>query len=295
MPHHSHKLTSWEQTNLKCPTLFTDLRMLIGFIGFYRNWMPLYETRISPWRRILKQQPAPGTYSKEEEAKLMTKLWEADDIKDDEKFAEYRETNDKLLTSLKKEVLDKPTLKRPDPNRRFYVKTDWSAWAQGAVLLKRVSEEAEAAMWREIHGGQCEFDKAIEGLRLRPIKFISQLRKEKSARHSFVGEASTGRWAFLKFRQHLMGREFTWITDCSGVKNFFETDYEATHTQQRWKLELLRFDFTIVHRPGRMLTECDLISRYNTWTSAWRDDTATAPQTIAAIATHKDGYIGTYK
>jgi hypothetical protein len=31
-------------TNLKRPTLFTDLRMLIGFIGFYRNWMPLYET-----------------------------------------------------------------------------------------------------------------------------------------------------------------------------------------------------------------------------------------------------------
>jgi hypothetical protein len=99
---------------------------------------------------------------------------------------------------------------------------------------------------------------------LRPIKFISLLRKESSPRHSFVGEASTGRWAFLKFRRHLMGREFTWITDCSGVKNFFETDYEATHTQQRWKLELLRFDFTIVHRPGRMLTECDMLSRYNT-------------------------------
>jgi hypothetical protein len=56
-------------------------------------------------------------------------------------------------------------LKRPDPNRRFYVKTDWSAWAQGAVLLQAdVTEEAEEAMWREIHGGQCEFDKAIEGL-----------------------------------------------------------------------------------------------------------------------------------
>jgi hypothetical protein len=34
-------------TNLKRPKLFTNLRMLIGFIGFYRNWMPLYETRLS--------------------------------------------------------------------------------------------------------------------------------------------------------------------------------------------------------------------------------------------------------
>lgn len=35
-------------TNLKRPRLFTDLRMLIGTIGFYRDWIPLYETRVSP-------------------------------------------------------------------------------------------------------------------------------------------------------------------------------------------------------------------------------------------------------
>jgi hypothetical protein len=127
-------------------------------------------------------------------------LWEADNRTDDKKFVEYGETNDILLTSLKKEVLESPTLKRPKPNRRFYVKTDWSTWAQGAVLLQvDVLEEAEAAMWREIHGGQCEFDKAIERLRLRPVKFISQLRKEKLDRHSFVGEASAGIWTFVNF------------------------------------------------------------------------------------------------
>jgi hypothetical protein len=74
----------------------------------------------------------------------------------------------------------------------------------------------------------------------------------------------------LKFKRHLLGRKFTWITDCSGLTKFFETDYEATHTIQRWKLDPLRFDFTMVHRPGRMLTDCDMLSRYNTWTSEWR-------------------------
>jgi hypothetical protein len=86
-------------TNLQKPILFTDLRMLIGFIGFYRNWIPLFETRVSPWRRILKQAPAPGTCGKEEEAKLLSKLWEADDRTDDERFVEYGKTNDILLTS----------------------------------------------------------------------------------------------------------------------------------------------------------------------------------------------------
>jgi hypothetical protein len=32
--------------NLEQPELFTDLRMLIGMIGFYRQWIPLYEERI---------------------------------------------------------------------------------------------------------------------------------------------------------------------------------------------------------------------------------------------------------
>ena len=132
----------------------------------------------------------------------------------------------------------------------------------------------------------------MSGLRLLPIAFISQRRPSPSSRHSFVGEASTGRWAMLKFKRCLLGREFTWITDCSGLIKFFETDYEATHTTQRWKLELLRFDFATVHRPGRMLTDCDMLSRCNTWTSEWRtqqeakkeqDESTDQPNSLLAI------------
>ena len=252
------------------PVTFTDLRLLIGLLGFYRNWIPLYETRIAPWRKILKKQPATGTMSKEEEATEMTKWWKKADRKENPHYEESEENNDKLLEILKQEILDGPVLKRPDPNRRFYLKTDWSCLAQGGVLLQAdLTEGAEASMLREMWTGECEFDKKIEGLRLRPIYFISQYRTEPSSRHSFVGEAATGRWAMLKFKKFLLGREFTWITDCSGLRKFFETEYEATHTIQRWKLELLRFDFTIVHRPEKMLTECNMLSRYNTWTSKW--------------------------
>ena len=262
------------------PILFTDLRMLVGMIGFYRDWIPLYETRISPWRKILKAQPAPGTVTKEEEAQVMKQLWNQNIRDETEKGKEYESTNDCHLEKLKQAILDGPILKRPDPNRRYYLKSDWSKWAQGAVLLQAdVTEQAEIAMLKEMHGTQCEFDKKIHGLRLRPIKFISTRRQIPSSRHSFVGEASTGRWAFLKFHRYLLGREFTWITDCSGLKQFFETEYEATHTLQRWKLELLRFDFTIVHRPGKMLTECDMLSRYNTWTDNWRNPTEDGQQT----------------
>jgi hypothetical protein len=47
------------------------------------------------------------------------------------------------------------------------LKTDWSANAQGAVLLQvGCSEEEEAALNHELEGGGCEFKKTLGGLQL---------------------------------------------------------------------------------------------------------------------------------
>ena len=133
----------------------------------------------------------------------------------------------------------------------------------GVLLQAETTEEAEEAMNKEIEGEKCQFDKAMSGLRLRPIAFISRTCKGKEKHyHSYMGEAATGRWAMKKYRPWLIGREFSWITDCGGLVQFFEGDVEITHTTQRWRLELLAYNFTIIHRPGRMLIECDLLSRY---------------------------------
>jgi hypothetical protein len=172
---------------LEQPILYSDLSMLIGFIGFCRNWIPLCEEKIGRWRDHNKKRSAPGTATKEEEAQQLRAQWQQTD------------------GDLKQATLDSPVLKRPVPNRRFHLKTDWSANAQDAVLLQAgCSEEEEAALNRELEGGDCEFKKTIGGLRLRPIAFISQRRPTPSSRHSFVGEASTGRWAMLKFKRFLI-------------------------------------------------------------------------------------------
>ncbi|HSN23535.1 MAG TPA: ribonuclease H family protein, partial [Methylomicrobium sp.] len=123
----------------------------------------------------------------------------------------------------------------------------------------------------EIVGEQCTFDLTKSGLRLHPIAFISRRTSDpEKSYHSYVGEACAGIWAIEKFRPFLFGREFTWLTDCSGLRKFFEGDDVPTHMTQRWRMQLLRYDFTIVHRPGRMMFECDLLSRYNQETQKWR-------------------------
>ncbi|CAJ1965610.1 unnamed protein product [Cylindrotheca closterium] len=241
------------------PASYSDIQMINGLFGWYSQWIPHLEEKIQRWRTMVMDKPKPGECTKEEEAEQVKAQWESQD--------------DERLDKLKQAIVTGPILKRPNPKRRFFLKTDWPSNAMGAVLLQAgTTEEAEESMRKEIEGGKCKFDKSMSKLRLRPIAFISRICKGKERDyHSFVGEAATGRWAMKKFRQWLIGKEFTWITDCSGLTKFFEGEYDITHTLQLWKLELLAFIFTIVHRPAKMLTECDLLSRYEGILSTWRN------------------------
>jgi hypothetical protein len=102
-------------------------------------------------RQHLCLPPAPGEATKEEEADLLKKEW--------------TEADDGLLDELKEAILSNPVLKTPVPNRRFCLKDDWSADAQGAALSQAgCSEEEEAALMKETEGGECEFEKSVNGL-----------------------------------------------------------------------------------------------------------------------------------
>jgi hypothetical protein len=241
---------------------FTDLRGFIGFLGFYQEFIPLYEVRIDPFRRLLKDAPPPGSLSKEEEASLLEQEW-----KDEHK---------KLFDALRSEASSSPMLARPSEEKRFCLRTDWSSLGRGAVLAQpRDDPAAIEAMDREIAGDKCEFYLTISNTakRLRPISFISKCVTTQSEKtlHSYMGEAGTGVWAMEKFRFYLFGKEFTWICDCSGLINFFETNELPTHQAQRWKLFMLQFNFTIVHRLDRMTRDVDMLSRYNNWVKEMRD------------------------
>ena len=63
----------------------------------------------------------------------------------------------RLMEWLKKNILSGPTLARPDPYRRLYIKTDWSKDVMEAVLLQEdVSAEAIKLEAQDKGGGKCE-------------------------------------------------------------------------------------------------------------------------------------------
>jgi hypothetical protein len=246
--------------DLPAPSTWHDLRMIIGAFGFYGKWIPNYELEILPWRDLLAQQPAQG-----KEITTLDKIW--------------KKEHQDLLDRLKRLIVGGPVLQRPDFDRRLYLKTDWSKDGVGVALLQAEdTPEARAAEDREADGGPCEFERSVSGLRLRPIAFFSRKTTSKSEQslHCFVGEAAAVLFGVRKCRKWLVGKEFTILSDCSGLNGFMDpkaNDKVMPHHQiNRWRAELMQHHFRLEHRPGRMMYECDLLSRYNKFWEEQRDE-----------------------
>ena len=79
----------------------------------------------------------------------------------------YNPEYQRLLEQINEDILSVPTLTIPDPSRIFYIKTDWSNYGMGSLLLQAdVSVESRKSEAQEKDGGKCEFDKSLAGIRL---------------------------------------------------------------------------------------------------------------------------------
>ena len=89
---------------------------------------------------------------------------------------------------------------------------------------------------QENNGGKYEFEKFLEGMRLRPISFISKsaVSPLENSGHRFVREVATVRRAIGKFRNYLWGSKFTVLSDYSGLKIFFESEANVPHVVHMW-------------------------------------------------------------
>ena len=115
------------------------------------------------------------------------------------------------------------------------------------------------------------FDNSMTGLRLHPVLFESKaLTGPACSDHSHPGEAKAGDFATTKFRYFLWGKAFTWITDCSSLKAFFDQRDMPNHQLERVRMRMLCYQFTIVHRTSNMVKEVDLLTRYNRFATQFR-------------------------
>ena len=117
-----------------------DLAAFIGFVQFYSRWIPYFEIRIAPLRSI-----------------MLGKRWDYYFLPND-----WTDSVIAALADVKRAIVDGPILARVDPNKRIYLKTDFTLVGLGAVACQPDdNEESIVAMQREDAGGHCEFDRAI--------------------------------------------------------------------------------------------------------------------------------------
>jgi hypothetical protein len=185
------------------PATAISLLSFIRLCSFYQYYVPWFEVGIKEMRRMVR------TYSRRA-------------IPD----ADWTDDRTDLFASMKLALTNSPLLARFDSSKPVFLKTDWSAAGMGSILMQPDgSEDSMKAMATLKAGEDDDFDTAMTGARLQPIKFGScKCTGSEQHYHSMFGESSCGRWAFGKCRRYLFGAHFFWLCDCDAVKKLFEYD-----------------------------------------------------------------------
>ena len=144
------------------------------------------------------------------------------------------------FTNIKTELTKPAVLAFYNPANETKVSADASSHGLGAVLL-----QMEANAWK-------------------PVAFASRSMSSTEVRYAQIEkEALAATWACERFRDYLVGKRFCIETDHKPLVPLLS----STHLDNlpprvlRFRLRLMRFDYSIVHVPGKLLYTADTLSR----------------------------------
>ena len=199
-------IVSWE-----APKTVRDVQCFLGFANFYRIFIKNYSRVAAP----------------------LTRLTCKDKL-------EWGPQAEKAFQDLKTAFTTAPILVHPDFAKAFYLETDASDFALGAVLSQMGVDE-----------------------KLHPVAFYS--RKFSAAEINYEihdKELLAIVDSFQEWRHFLEGaaHPVTVYTDHKNLE-YFMTARVLNRRQARWNMSLSRFDFVITYRPGKQQGLSDALSR----------------------------------
>ena len=191
------------------PTNVSEIRTFCGLASYYRAFVPNFAHVAVPLHELTRK---------------------------DAQF-EWTKARERAFKELKHRLTSAPILVAPQDEGTFYLDTDASDTALGAVCQQQQ-----------------------DGI-LRVIGHASRALSDAERRYCITRRELLGVvYGLKKFRQHLLGRPIVVRTDHAAL-TYLQKTPEPIGQQGRWLDLLGEFDITIQHRPGRVHGNSDALSR----------------------------------
>ena len=238
----SHKIQKYLQT-LKFPRTEKGLQRYIGFVNYYRNYIPRLSEKIAPFHELIKS---------DKPAKI-----------DQELISNFEAINRSLDNACGL------WLKQPLPNRQYVLMADANFKNAGYALMTEEDPEQKITSTKKTYAPVAFGSKTFSPSQLK----MSIHAKEFLAIYFASMEYSHILWGSTK--------QIIVQTDNKSVTRFFQTKMIPPSLWNACDF-VLQFHFKITHVPGRMNTAADFLSLLDISPKAKvllqiREDTQTTP------------------
>lgn len=220
------------------PATVREVRKLIGFLSYYRGYIPDFSRLAKPIYELLSIPRGGGVRRKNSKGRTEGKR---SFQPPPSQPVEWTERHQDILERLVEALTSPPVMAYPDCEKPFVLHVDASEEGLGAVLYQR-----QEGVLRVIAYGSRTLTPAEKNYRL----------------HSGKLEFLALKWAITeRFRDYLFyAPHFTVYSDNNPLTYIMKTA-KLNATGHRWVAELADYRFTLKYRPGSANRDADFLSR----------------------------------
>ena len=218
------------------PTTVREVRKLMGFLSYYRSYIPDFSRTAKPLYELLAK-PKTGqknTQKKKGSSRQAAQLPPSHPIL-------WTETHQEILSKLIHQLTNPPVMAYPDLEKPFILHTDASEEGLGAVVYQR-----QDGALRVIAYGSRTLTAAEKNYKL----------------HSGKLEFLALKWAVTeRFRDYLFHAPHFTVYSDNNPLTYVTKSAKLNATGHRWVAELADYRFTLKYRPGSSNGDADFLSR----------------------------------